>query len=79
MKVWITKYALTDGIIETEIETQDPVWTVFKNNTMLYTKNFGKDFHTSKEEAKLKAEEMRQKKIASLKKQIDKLERMRFE
>ena len=79
MKVWITKYALTKGIVETETETQNPVWTVFKNNTMLYTKNIGKDFHTSKEEAKLKAEEMRQKKIASLKKQIDKLERMRFE
>lgn len=79
MKVWITKYALTKGIVETETETQNPVWTVFKNNTMLYTKNIGKDFHTSKEEAKLKAEEMRQKKIASLKKQIEKLEKMRFE
>lgn len=44
MKVWITKYALTDGIIEAE-----------------------------------KAEEMRQKKIESLKKQIEKLEEMRFE
>lgn len=79
MKVWITKYALTDGIIETEIVSQDPVWTVFKNNMSIYSKNIGIDFHTSLNGAKLRAEEMRQKKIESLKKQIKKLEEMRFE
>ena len=67
MKVWITKYALTRGIIETE------------NLNNCYS---GKEYswiHYDKNSAIQKAEEMRQKKIASLKKQIEKLERMRFE
>ena len=55
MKVWITKYALTDGIIETEIVSQDPVWTVFKNNMSIYSKNIGIDFHTSLNGAKLQS------------------------
>lgn len=79
MNVWIAKYALTDGIIETEIVSQDPVWTVFKNNMSIYSKNIGIDFHTSLNGAKLRAEEMRQEKIKSLKNQIKKLEEMKFE
>ena len=39
----------------------------------------GEDFCYTHECAIWKAEEMRQKKIASLKKQIEKLEKMRFE
>ena len=37
------------------------------------------EYHETKESAIQKAEEMRQKKIESLKKQIKKLEEMRFE
>ena len=78
MKVWITKYALTRGIIESEIISQDPIWSVFKNNISMYTREVKKYCHASLKDAKLRAEEMRQKKIASLKNQIEKLERMRF-
>ena len=39
----------------------------------------GKEWHRTKEAALVRAEKMRQKKIASLKKQIEKLERMKFE
>ena len=80
MKVWITKYALTDGIIEVDSEqdrlTHRFVVTegAFKNEWFNRT-----DCFTSRSSAIKKAEEMRQKKIASLKKQIEKLERMRFE
>lgn len=88
MKVWITKYALTDGIIETEIIEQwnvrnDPVCVMVKY--LCQSKNSDKyvldsdDFCFDYECAIQKAEEMRQKKIASLKNQIEKLEGMRFE
>lgn len=39
----------------------------------------GKEWHRTKKSAIKKAEEMRQKKIDSLKKQVEKLERMMFE
>lgn len=88
MKVWITKYALTQGIEEIdsnqvkEFEVTDTGYLCFRRNgkysytTELYSQ---KEWNQTKEFAIKKAEEMRQKKIASLKKQIDKLERMRFE
>lgn len=84
MKVWITKYALTKGIIEAETDkiSNDgfchAYWidkNGYKCNSFFHPKYFEKD----KESAVSKAEEMRQKKIASLKKQIEKLEKMKFE
>ena len=83
MKVWITKYALTDGIIEVEVMQlmylgHDIVAVNLENDTRSI--NLCSDeCYLSKEPAIQKAEEMRQKKIASLKKQIEKLEEMRFE
>lgn len=80
MKVWITKYALTDRILEKECEdcrngavkeTENPFPTFYHGE--------GEEWHKTKETAIAKAEEMRQKKIASLKKQIEKLERKKFE
>ena len=38
----------------------------------------GKEWHRTKEAAIAKAEEMRQKKIAGLKKQIERLEKLEF-
>ena len=80
MKVWITKYAMTSRIKEIECEdcengavkeTENPFPTFYHDE--------GKEWHRTKESAIQKAEEMRHKKIASLKKQIEKLEEMRFE
>lgn len=78
MKVWITKYALTDGIIETEGETNilgNFLITKGTYRNMWFSYN---NCFANKESAIQKAEEMRQKKIASLKKQIEKLEQMKF-
>lgn len=79
MKVWITKYALSDGIKELEVEQSD-----FSPN-MVFGKVYndcyhgeGKEWHRTYASATVRANEMRQKKIASLKKQIEKLEKMRF-
>ena len=88
MKVWITKCALTQGIEEIdsnqvkEFEMQDTGYLCFRRSGKYsYTVEIysQKDWYKTKESAIQKAEEMRQKKIASLKKQIEKLERMRFE
>ena len=80
MKVWITKYALTDGIIEADAELcgLDIISASWDNGTKCG--NFGsEEWCGRKKSAVKKAEEMRQKKITSMKKQIEKLERMRFE
>ena len=78
MKVWITKYALTDGIIEADgVRTTQGVYIA---NSGLNTDWFyGSDWHSNKQSAINKAEEMRQKEVESLKKKIKKLEGMRFE
>ena len=86
MKVWITKYALTTGIEEInatnvariDIEATGYLVIVRTKGGMpeVYNK---KDYALNKESAIAKAEEMRQKKIVSLKKQIEKLEGMKFE
>lgn len=88
MKVWITKYALTDGILEGEALEKHCVFGfgMIKSEAKYFcrSKNGDQyldigDFCCTYESAIQKAEEMRQKKIASLKKQIEKLEGMRFE
>lgn len=81
MKAYITKYALTDGIKEVEDARQ------FNNSGMIhvasihsqaYFFNEGNEWHKTLESAIEKSENMRIKKIASLKKQIAKLENLKF-
>lgn len=84
VKVWITKYALTYGIEEKEAErctdiNNDMVTIINKDTMNEFYHGEGKEWHLSKESAINKAEEMRNKKIGSLKKQIAKLENMKFE
>ena len=79
MKVWITKYALTSGILEKEVKDfGDGSVREIENSFPIYYHGEGKEWHRTKESAIAKAEEMRKKKIASLKKQIEKLEKMEF-
>lgn len=80
-KVFITKYALTTGIKEVELEiiksdfTNSSDYVRDGSYTFFY---IGKDAFLSKEDATKKAEDMRKKKISSLKKQLEKLEKMKF-
>lgn len=78
MKIWISKYALSTGITEHEADIRDGyahpgapfmAFTAFK---------IGTDAHESLDLAVAAAERARTKKIASLKAQIAKLERMKF-
>jgi hypothetical protein len=80
VKVWITKCALTKGIQQKEgsvSETNKESFSEVGNSWFSYWGN-GREWHTTKESAIAKAEEMRVKKIASLKKQIAKLEKLKF-
>ena len=80
MKVWITKYALTDGIIEANGEPYGLEWVSASWDNGYRCNDFERgEWFDTKERAIQKAEEMCQKKIESLKKQIKKLEEMRFE
>lgn len=80
MRVWITKYALTDGIMEVEatLSERNAGSIHYRSNGFLCFAH-GKDWYTTERDAFNRAEEMRQKKIASLKKQIKKLEGMQIE
>lgn len=80
MKVWITKYALTRGILckdARECTDADMVETI--EEWPGYFHGEGRDWHRTIESAVAKAEEMRNKKIHSLRKQIKRLENMKFE
>jgi len=74
IKVYVTKYALTSGVKFVEVEErpgEECVWTGWSI--------LGKGHYASTlEEAKVQIEAMRIKKIASLKKQIARLEKMMF-
>lgn len=79
MKVWITKYALTRGVFEMEVKSQSEDGTaVYGKSWDDYYRGEGREWHRTKVSAIKKAEEMRQKKIASLLKQIEKLKQMKF-
>lgn len=81
MKVWVTKYALTKGIMEKEAELCDNTdgrMIRIKDNPYNEYYAGGEWFHT-KEEAVQKAEELKVKKIKSVKKQLEKLQNLKFD
>lgn len=72
---YVTKYVLTAGILKVdgEVGTNENM-LVFKRKGATYREYaHGKDFHTTLEAANLRAEEMRQKRIKSAEKSLDKL------
>jgi len=76
MKVWVTKYAMSGkGVIPCEDAKSSHVDTMVVVGALFLHKP---DWHTTPEAAIARAEEMRTKKIASLKKQIANLEAMTF-
>ena len=81
-KVFVTKYALTGGIKECEVKEKEREsayvyvkWPGGLNGENMFS---SKECHDTLEEAKAYADEMRLKKIFSLKKQIEKLEALKF-
>lgn len=80
---WITKYALSTGISEeavedcSDVELPD-VAKVVGGDWSQYFHGEGKEWHRTRAGAVQRAEAMRVAKIASLKKKIAKLEKLRF-
>ena len=78
---WITKLALTTGIYQTEVE--DCFDTSTKKMVRETKTRFGNyfhigDWHRTREEAVKRAEEMREKKLLSLNKQIVRIKGLDF-
>ncbi len=71
MKVYITKYCLTQGIFEDEVE----IWSDIYNKYAYFHKPY---WHETKEEVIKYAEQMKNRKIKSLEKQIRKLKELKF-
>jgi hypothetical protein len=88
-KYWITKYALSQGIIEidddetkeryVEITESGGLWVRDKRSGYHDTGYYGNDWHKTHEAALKRAEEMRLAKIKSLQKQMDKLQKLTFQ
>lgn len=82
MKVWISKYALTQGIYEVEGEIAESYSKMFcvpksgKTFAMYFHKP---DWYETKAEAIVRAEQMRANKLKALDKQIAKIKAMRFD
>jgi len=80
MKVWITKYALTSGTFEAEAEIASSskdgqmIRIGGKNSYGNYYHGEGKEWHRTKDSALDRLGALKEKKIASLKKQIKKIE-----
>lgn len=82
MKYYVTKYALTNGIISVDGRTDmigDYVHVVSEKGYLSYSFKIGVDAFKTYEEAHIKAVSMRDRKIESLKKQLLRLEKLRFD
>lgn len=78
-KVWLSKYALTEDVEETAIQSDCIDGQYIRVEARKYgIYKIGRDVHTSREDAVKAADAMRKKKIASLQKQIKKLEALKF-
>ncbi|MBK9497354.1 MAG: hypothetical protein IPO08_23100 [Xanthomonadales bacterium] len=82
MKVWITTYALSRGVLEVdgaERAGSNLDYVVYRRFARDRWRTFAKpgDWHTEKESALARVEEMRTKKIAAIEKQLEKLKTMK--
>ena len=75
MKVWISKYALTQGVRYTNGEPVKGIYFLGIGTHEWYDRD---EWHKTPEEAVAKAEEMRKRKLASLEKQVAKLRALTF-
>lgn len=83
MKVFITKYALTEGIIEKDVVSISDTGMITCSTRPgalgEYYHGEGREWHKTHAAAVTKAEQMRQKKIASHQKAIAKLKNLTFQ
>lgn len=79
-EAYISKFALTKGIFKVQAEeTHEPTMISVRGSSGLRACFHRGEWHLTLKEAAAKAEEMRIKKIISLRKKIAKLDELRFE
>jgi hypothetical protein len=76
-KVWLVKYALTDGITEEVVQSTSGDHACMENRSWNFYK-IGCDVFADHGEAVKAAEALRQKKLGSLRKQCMRLEKLKF-
>jgi len=77
--VWVTKYALTEGVKECDVLRMDADgYARIRWDTGFTKPVFLRDYRVSRKAALIRANEMKAAKIASLKRQIEKLEALEF-
>lgn len=78
MKLYTTKYCLSDGAIDEKECDIDGDYAYWKEGYRRIQFRIGRDAFTDRTDAAKAASAMRDKKIASLRKQIVKLDKMQF-
>jgi hypothetical protein len=80
MKIWVSKYALTKGVIESDVNEHRGALVMARivDGGYLDYYRMGAEAHDTLDGARAAAEVMRVKKINNLKKQLAKLEKMAF-
>ena len=80
MIIWVTKYALTQGIIEVDADASETNGMASYRPDAKSAINYvhGNDWWARKEDALLRAEEMRIKKLLSLDRQMKKISALTF-
>jgi hypothetical protein len=79
MKIWSSKHALTTGPTEHEARLVDNSMVAIKDGLWpKYLHGEGREWHRTFEEAAARAEVMKARKIANLRKQIARLESIQF-
>lgn len=78
MKVWVTKYALTNGIEEVEVNVNENLASVVGARFPTYYHGEGKEWHRTREQAVKRAEDMRAARLKSLSKQVKRIEALTF-
>jgi hypothetical protein len=83
MKIWNTKYCLTDGITEHEVNkcTSRGMVEISKDSQAFatYLHGEGKEWHRTEKEAIERANEVKIKKLKSLDKQVKKISAIFFD
>jgi len=80
VKVWVVKHLFSRGIIEVtgEMTESGAISIEDKKSAWSYSHYHKGEWYSTQEEAIKKAEEMKARKLASLRKQIAKIEAMSF-
>ncbi len=82
MKIWNTKYCLTDGITEHEVKETNDNYVMIpaaEKSYGVYLHGEGKEWHRSKASAIVRANEVKIKKLQSLDRQIQKISSIEFD